>query len=78
MAQYMTRRAFGHQRPTTPAQRARYIAESMQAHGLDIEAADTWSRYGIAEDSELGKRVIAALCRMYDETYCREPLLDRM
>lgn len=47
-----TRRAFQTQRPgwrpasRSQRQRARYVAESIQAHGLALDAA-TWERYGL-------------------------------
>lgn len=54
------RRAFGHQRPTTPAQRAQYAAESIllrQAEGRPW----TWADYGLAENLDQRALVVATL-----------------
>ena len=69
------RKAYGAQRRTTPVFKARNVAESMQKHGVDIDDPATWSRYGIAEDSEQGRLVIKALCAMAPGR--SEPYLDR-
>lgn len=54
------RRAFGAQRPTTPAQRAQYVAESItqrQAEGRSW----TWADYGLAENRTQQALIVAAL-----------------
>lgn len=54
------RRAFGVQRPTTPTQRAQYVAESIalrQAEGRTW----TWADYGLAENLGQQALVVAAL-----------------
>ena len=57
------RRAFGPQRPTTPQQRAQYVAESITAHGLCIDDVATWQRYGLDGNAAQQQLVLAALVR---------------
>ena len=70
------RKAFGPQRTMSPAVRARNVAESIQKHGLDIDDPATWGRYGVVEESDQGRLVLQALCRMHDAYGRPEPFLD--
>lgn len=54
------RRAFGAQRLTTPAQRAQYVAESIQQRQAEGRAW-TWADYGLAENLNQQALVMAAL-----------------
>ncbi len=55
------RRAYGAHRPTTPQQRAQYVAESITAHGLCVEDVATWQRYGLDGNVAQQALVLAAL-----------------
>jgi hypothetical protein len=57
------RRAFGAQRPTTPAQRAQYIAESITLR-QDEGRAWTYEDYGIGENPLMQRLVEAALAKL--------------
>jgi hypothetical protein len=57
-------RAFGAQRPTTPAQRARYIAESIALHSLCEDDLATWARYCLTDNPEQQTRVRVALAQL--------------
>ena len=39
---------------------AQLVAESLQAHGLDIQAPATWERYGVRPESDLGRLILRA------------------
>ena len=41
------RRAYGAHRAMTPAVKAHNVAASIRAHGLDVNDAATWQRYGL-------------------------------
>ena len=55
------RRAYGAHRPTTPAQRAQYVAESITTHSLSLDERATWQRYGLDGNLAQQQRVRAAL-----------------
>ena len=54
------RRAFGAQRPTTPAQCAQYVAASIQQRQVERRAW-TWADYGLAENCTQQALVVAVL-----------------
>lgn len=54
------RQAFGAQRPTTPAQRAQYVAESITQRQI-AGRSWTWADYGLAEKLDQQALVVAAL-----------------
>jgi len=57
------KRAFGPQRPTTPEQRARYIAESILLH-RDERRERTLADYGIDKNAAMVEKVAAWLKRL--------------
>lgn len=57
------RRAYGAHRPTTPEQRARYVAESIALRQVDGRAW-TWGDYGLVGNSAQQALVLAALARL--------------
>jgi hypothetical protein len=57
------RRAFGAQRPTTAAQRAQYVAESI-ALRQDEGRAWSWAEYGLQDNAGQQALVLAALARL--------------
>jgi len=57
------RRAYGHQRPTTPDERAKYIAESVLMH-QDEGRVRTMADYGIEHNPTMVALVAAWLERL--------------
>jgi hypothetical protein len=57
------RRAFGHQRTMAPAAKARNVAASIRAHGLDVDAPATWGRYGLSTNTAQQALVRQALAQ---------------
>jgi len=40
--------------------KAKNVAESVQAHGLDMHEPATWERYGVRPESDLGRLILQA------------------
>ena len=45
------RKAYGAHRSMTPETKARNVAQSIMAHGYDVDDAQTWAKYGLSENA---------------------------
>ena len=62
------RNAYGAHRRMTPQQKARNVAESILAHGLDTTDAATWTRYGLQGQPLKQAAVEAAIAKLQGAT----------
>jgi len=54
------RRAYGSHRQMSPAAKARNVAASIVAHGLDVHDTSVWVRYGLETNAAQQQLVLKA------------------